>query len=102
VPDGRDILERPVGQRDADLEYVLVPSALLESDLTGTDHALQVWSQSYLQSIHPYKDPRAPLSMQTWMQQAGFVDIESRQLMLPLNGWSNGTCWAHPPAWEAI
>lgn len=54
------------------------------------DHALQVWSQSYMQSIHPAKDPRAPLRLQNWMTEAGFVEVESRLLTLPLSGWSTG------------
>ncbi|KAL2120466.1 hypothetical protein VTJ04DRAFT_4493 [Mycothermus thermophilus] len=55
---------------------------------TLTDnHALRVWSRSYMQSIQPMKDPRAPLRLQTWMTQAGFVEVESRMLTLPLSGW---------------
>ncbi|SPQ23682.1 d8484310-72a4-40f8-8227-25c48514d0b9 [Thermothielavioides terrestris] len=53
-----------------------------------SNHALQVWSQSYMQSIQPAKDPRAPLRLQNWMIQAGFVEVESRLLTLPLSGWS--------------
>ncbi|AEO55388.1 hypothetical protein MYCTH_2116126 [Thermothelomyces thermophilus ATCC 42464] len=52
-----------------------------------SNHALQVWSQSYMQSIQPLKDPRAPLRLQNWMTQAGFVEVESRVLTLPLSGW---------------
>ncbi|KAK3306663.1 S-adenosyl-L-methionine-dependent methyltransferase [Chaetomium strumarium] len=52
-----------------------------------SNHALQVWSQSYMQSIQPAKDPRAPLRLQSWMTQAGFVEVESRLLTLPLSGW---------------
>ncbi|KAK0735860.1 S-adenosyl-L-methionine-dependent methyltransferase, partial [Apiosordaria backusii] len=53
------------------------------------NHALQVWSQSYLQSIQHYKDPRVALRLQTLMTEAGFVEVESRLLTLPLSGWSN-------------
>ncbi|KAK1755746.1 S-adenosyl-L-methionine-dependent methyltransferase [Echria macrotheca] len=53
------------------------------------NHALQVWSQSYMQSISGYKDPRVPLRLQSLMTQAGFVEVESRLLMLPLSGWSS-------------
>ncbi|KAK3292328.1 S-adenosyl-L-methionine-dependent methyltransferase, partial [Chaetomium fimeti] len=52
------------------------------------NHALQVWSQNYMQSMQPAKDPRAPLRLQNWMTQAGFVEVESRLLTLPLSGWS--------------
>ncbi|KAL2159869.1 hypothetical protein VTH06DRAFT_2002 [Thermothelomyces fergusii] len=52
-----------------------------------SNHALQIWSQSYMHSIHPLKDPRAPLRLQNWMTQAGFVEVESRVLTLPLSAW---------------
>ncbi|KAL1840556.1 hypothetical protein VTJ49DRAFT_330 [Mycothermus thermophilus] len=56
---------------------------------TLTDnHALRVWSRSYMQSIQPAKDPRAPLRLQNWMTQAGFVEVECQMLTLPLSGWS--------------
>ncbi|KAK3353564.1 S-adenosyl-L-methionine-dependent methyltransferase [Lasiosphaeria hispida] len=54
-----------------------------------SNHALQVWSQNYMQSIQPYKDPRAALRLQSWMTQAGFVEVESRLIPMPLSGWSN-------------
>lgn len=59
-------------------------------DADDLDHALRVWSRSYMQSIQPMKDPRAPLRLQTWMTQAGFVEVESRMLTLPLSGWPTG------------
>ncbi|KAK4231279.1 S-adenosyl-L-methionine-dependent methyltransferase, partial [Podospora fimiseda] len=52
------------------------------------NHALRVWSQSYMQSLQPYKDPRAPLRLQSLMTQAGFVEVESRLIPVPLSGWS--------------
>ncbi|KAH6635503.1 S-adenosyl-L-methionine-dependent methyltransferase [Chaetomium sp. MPI-SDFR-AT-0129] len=58
---------------------------------TLTDnHALQVWSQNYLQSVQPAKEPRAAPRLRNWMTQAGFVDVEPRMLILPLSGWSTG------------
>lgn len=54
------------------------------------DHALRVWSRTYLQSLQPYKDPRAPMQLQNLMTQAGFTEVEGRLLTLPLSGWSNG------------
>ncbi|KAK0710274.1 S-adenosyl-L-methionine-dependent methyltransferase [Lasiosphaeria miniovina] len=53
------------------------------------NHALQVWSQRYLESTQPYKDPRAPLRLRSRMTEAGFVEVESRLITLPLCGWSN-------------
>ncbi|KFA65265.1 hypothetical protein S40285_01529 [Stachybotrys chlorohalonatus IBT 40285] len=38
--------------------------------------------------MHPYKDPRAPLQLATWMRSAGFVEVESRLITLPMCAWS--------------
>ncbi|RSL56591.1 hypothetical protein CEP54_008748 [Fusarium duplospermum] len=59
------------------------------SNLQARDHALSRWSRRYLQSQQPYKDPRAPLQMATWMRSAGFTEVESRLLTLPMCAWSN-------------
>ncbi|KAB5540467.1 S-adenosyl-L-methionine-dependent methyltransferase, partial [Coniochaeta sp. 2T2.1] len=57
---------------------------------TLTDnHALRVWSATYLQSMLPYKNPRAAMQLENLMRQAGFVEVEGRLLTLPLSGWSN-------------
>ncbi|KAB5576496.1 S-adenosyl-L-methionine-dependent methyltransferase, partial [Coniochaeta sp. 2T2.1] len=57
---------------------------------TLTDnHALRVWSTTYLQSMLPYKNPRAAMQLENLMRQAGFVEVEGRLLTLPLSGWSN-------------
>ncbi|KAK1779095.1 S-adenosyl-L-methionine-dependent methyltransferase [Copromyces sp. CBS 386.78] len=53
------------------------------------NHALQVWSQSYIQSVQPYKDPRAALRLQQMLTEVGFVEVETRLVTLPLCGWSN-------------
>ncbi|KAI5463782.1 S-adenosyl-L-methionine-dependent methyltransferase [Mariannaea sp. PMI_226] len=53
------------------------------------DHALSRWSRRYLQSAQPYKDPRAPLQLENWMRSAGFTEIETRLLTLPMCAWSN-------------
>ncbi|KAK2775225.1 UMTA methyltransferase [Colletotrichum kahawae] len=55
------------------------------------NHALRRWSRRYLDSMQPYKDPRAPLQMQSWMQSAGFDSVETQMIPLPTCGWSNGT-----------
>ncbi|OBR12300.1 UMTA methyltransferase [Colletotrichum higginsianum IMI 349063] len=54
------------------------------------DHALRRWSRRYLDSMQPYKDPRAPLHLQSWMQSAGFDSVETQMIPLPTCGWSNG------------
>ncbi|KAK3196820.1 hypothetical protein K4F52_000164 [Lecanicillium sp. MT-2017a] len=53
------------------------------------DHALSKWSRQYLRALHPLKDPRAALNLANWMRRAGFTDIESRLITLPMSGWSS-------------
>ncbi|KAK1987981.1 UMTA methyltransferase [Colletotrichum cereale] len=53
------------------------------------NHALRRWSRRYLDSMQPYKDPRAPLQMQSWMQSAGFDSVETQMIPLPTCSWSN-------------
>lgn len=40
--------------------------------------------------MHPQKDPRAALRLKDWMTNAGFVDVESRLLTLPMCPWPSG------------
>ncbi|TPX14990.1 uncharacterized protein E0L32_004820 [Thyridium curvatum] len=54
-----------------------------------SSHALSRWSQRYLESLSPYKDPRIPLRLEQMMRQAGLVDVETRILPLPMCGWSS-------------
>ena len=54
-------------------------------------HAIRQWSNAYIRSLNEVKDPRAPLQLQSMLTAAGFVDIESRMIPLPLCGWSSGT-----------
>ncbi|SCO18615.1 related to methyltransferase [Fusarium fujikuroi] len=56
---------------------------------SDNDHALSQWSRQYLESQQPYKDPRAPLQLASWMRSAGFTEVESRLLTLPMCGWSS-------------
>lgn len=53
------------------------------------DHALSKWSSNYLQGVQPYKNPRAPLQIANWMRNAGFTEVESKLLVLPMCGWSS-------------
>ncbi|KAH8889694.1 S-adenosyl-L-methionine-dependent methyltransferase, partial [Thozetella sp. PMI_491] len=46
------------------------------------------WSQVYRETQEPYKNPRAGVDLGSWARAAGFVDVESRMLTLPLSGWS--------------
>lgn len=54
---------------------------------TLADHALRKWSRRYLRSVQPYKDPRAPLQMEAMLRSAGFQDVETRVLNLPMCAW---------------
>ena len=53
-------------------------------------HAIRQWSNNYIRSIDGIKDPRIPLQLHNLCTAAGFVDIESRMIPLPLCAWSNG------------
>ncbi|KAL7816620.1 hypothetical protein V8C26DRAFT_400011 [Trichoderma gracile] len=47
--------------------------------------------------MHPQKDPRAALRLKDWMRNAGFTDIESRLLTLPMCPWPTGMSLGRPP-----
>ena len=53
-------------------------------------HALQQWSNAYISALDGIKDPRAPMQLQNLFNAAGFVEIESRMIPLPLCGWPIG------------
>lgn len=44
-------------------------------------------SRLYLQSLQPQKDGRIGMRLETLMRNAGFINVESRMLQLPLCGW---------------
>ena len=54
------------------------------------ENALRQWSEHYLRAIEEKKDPRAPLQLQSMINAAGLVDVESRMMPMPLCGWANG------------
>ena len=53
-------------------------------------HAIRQWSNAYINSLDGIKDARAPLQLQSMLTAAGFVDIESQMIPLPLCAWSSG------------
>ncbi|KAM4060401.1 methyltransferase [Hirsutella rhossiliensis] len=55
------------------------------------DHGLSRWSSQYLNTLHPHKDPRAALQLPGWMRSAGFTEVESRLLTLPMCAWPSET-----------
>lgn len=56
-----------------------------------TAHALQQWSDAYISALDGIKDPRAPMQLQNLFHAAGFLEVESRMIPLPLCGWPTGT-----------
>ncbi|KAK7704949.1 hypothetical protein SLS64_008297 [Diaporthe eres] len=44
-------------------------------------------SQLYLQGLQPEKDGRAGIRLEELMRNAGFENVESRMMQLPLCGW---------------
>ena len=53
-------------------------------------HAIRQWSNAYMRSLNEVKDPRAPLQLQSMLAAAGFINVESQMIPLPLCGWSSG------------
>ena len=58
--------------------------------------ALRQWSINYIRALDATKDPRSALQLQSMFTAAGFVDVETRMIPLPLCGWSNSEL---PSAW---
>jgi hypothetical protein len=69
-------------------------------------HALRQWSNRYINAIEGIKDPRAPMQLPSLFNAAGFVEVESRMIPLPLSGWSIGkdssSCSSWRPSAECI
>lgn len=53
-------------------------------------HAIRQWSDNYIRSMDGIKDPRIPLQLYNLCTAAGFVDVESKMIPLPLCAWSTG------------
>ena len=53
-------------------------------------HPLHEWSTAYISALDEIKNPRAPMQLQTLFHAAGFVEVESKMIPLPLSGWSTG------------
>lgn len=78
-------LER--GERSRRLECWMEGSL---TRLIRAEHALSRWSSQYLDSLHPHKDLRAALRLPAWLRNAGFTEVESRLLSLPMGAWPSG------------
>lgn len=65
---------------------------MIQSD-NGTiteDNVLRQMSTNLFSAIEGTKDPRAPLRFDSMMREAGLVELGSRMIPLPLNGWPSG------------
>lgn len=62
-----------------------------DQNLLLEDNALRRWSKLYLQGIGQYKDPRAPGRMEALIKSAGFTEIETSYMQLPMCDWPTGT-----------
>jgi hypothetical protein len=54
------------------------------------DHALRRWSTHYLRALEDRKDLRIGSKLRTLMTEAGFVEVDTKMIPLPLSAWSNG------------
>ncbi|KAF8241988.1 S-adenosyl-L-methionine-dependent methyltransferase, partial [Wilcoxina mikolae CBS 423.85] len=62
---------------------------LVQSD-NGTitdDHAIRKLTTRYTTAMEGKKDVRAPMRLESMMRGAGLVEIQSRMIQLPMNGW---------------
>lgn len=63
--------------------------------MLGSCRSLDQWltidrSQLHLQGLQPEKDGRAGIRLEELMRNAGFENVESRMMQLPLCGWPDG------------
>jgi hypothetical protein len=84
-----------------DLADVLKPGGWLQSieilfqsnsanDSLPKTSALSQWSRRYNRALNECKDPKAPLMIHTWMEQAGLVDVEVEVIPFAFNEWPDG------------
>ncbi|KAL8900978.1 MAG: hypothetical protein Q9192_000801 [Flavoplaca navasiana] len=65
----------------------LYPMCQSDNGSITDSHALRRWSHTYSRSIDEVKDPRAPLRLGAMLAGAGFTDIETKMIPLPLCAW---------------
>lgn len=54
------------------------------------EHALRRWSTQYLRALEDRKDLRIGSKLRTLMTEAGFVEVDTKMIPLPLSAWSTG------------
>ncbi|CAG8020845.1 unnamed protein product [Penicillium olsonii] len=62
------------------------------------EHALRKWSTKYLSALEDKKDLRIGSKLRTLMADAGFVEVDTKMIPLPLSAWSTG--WFFKDPWE--
>jgi len=63
------------------------------------NHALRQYSSTFLRAMEGKKDLRAALRLEAMMRDAGLVEIGSRMIPLPLNGWSQSEYKSYLPVY---
>ncbi|KLJ05733.1 hypothetical protein EMPG_10823 [Blastomyces silverae] len=53
------------------------------------DHALRQWSSKYARGIEDVKDPRVAMNLGNHLTSAGFINIETTLINVPLAPWPN-------------
>ncbi|PGH10984.1 hypothetical protein AJ79_05135 [Helicocarpus griseus UAMH5409] len=51
------------------------------------ENALRKWSKRYVEAIEESKDPRVGMKLGNLLSSAGFVNVETRLINLPLSAW---------------
>jgi len=58
----------------------------------GDGHALRQLSDLYTGALEKTRDVRAPMKLGAMMREAGLVEVDSRMIQLPANGWPTSKC----------
>jgi hypothetical protein len=62
------------------------------------EHALRKWSTQYLRSLEDRKDLRIGSKLRTLFTEAGFVEVDTKMIPLPLSPWSTGWSFKFIPS----
>jgi hypothetical protein len=62
------------------------------------EHALRKWSTQYLRALEDRKDLRIGSKLRTLLTEAGFIEVDTKMIPLPLSPWSTG--WSFKPLRE--
>lgn len=68
----------------------LYPNTQSDNGTITDDHALRQWSLKYRRGLEDIKDLRVGTRLGQILSSAGFVNVETKMIPLPLSAWSNG------------